>query len=247
MRAEKICIAMACMILAAAAAGCSKAEEQPSPYLKGEVISNLQMVSYIKINSDIIGYVQNEIRAVIHSSAELDFVNDKVHIQSSMNADGSETVMDYYRNRNVIFQNRNGTWEIIGTEKLESQKGLVSLIERLGNVEKVVNIGSETVQGADAYVLRSEISEEDSLELIDELFHDTITGGSGAYVFRKGSTLWWIDKERKIVLMETRTVEAEIDRIPIKAMLKTSYKDYDQPFSIRTPMIINANSTGQAS
>jgi hypothetical protein len=200
-------------------------------FTRSFVIRNFENAEYLKINGKIIVTAIGETHTV-SSLAEIDYLNDKVQINTV--SDISPT-LHYYRKGNVIYKDFTGEWQVETVEKPEDSVSSVEVINRLRRIDKWGYIRTEKLNGIDSYLLKSDMTKEETLALLNNLFKNTLSGVSGQFNIKSAETLWWINEENKQLSLDIRTINAEIGGYPIKLVMESSYFDYNKPINIEVP------------
>lgn len=126
-------------------------KNEPSIWIKKDIISNFENAKYLRVNSDIlINFDQKSQESF--TLAELDYVNNKAQIHSFFTLNGVENRLDYYREGDIIYNNFNGTWQ---KEKTTTLGGLlghsIDAVDRLRVINKITYVKTEKLNGADSF------------------------------------------------------------------------------------------------
>ena len=205
---------------------------------KEDIISNLENAKYIKVETFIKLNFNQETKET-SSLVELDYVNDKTHMDYSYNLDGKENKQEYYRDGNIFYINVDGNWKTQPTKNSKNIGESMDIIKRLESTELMNYVMTEKIDSVETYLFKSEIDEKEALEFIKRLFEDAITGSSGDFVIKEAETKWWVNKETKELVKDLRTVNFEIDGIPMGVVFENKFFDYNKVIDIKLPEGLN--------
>ena len=210
--------------------------DKPSIWIKMDVISNFENAKYLRVNTET-QLTFNQETKKIFTLSEIDYVNDKFKMHSFSESDGKNVRQDYYRERNIVYKNFNGTWQ---TEEVatSSKFGKINVINRLRSIDKMAYVKTENLNYVESYVLTSEVPEKEALKLVNGFFNNAIIGSSGDFIIKDAQAEWWINKESKQLAMDIRIINTEIDGHPLQIILKNSYADYNEPIDIKIPNLV---------
>lgn len=206
-----------------------------SMQLKNDAISNFENIRYLKVNADITASFDQDTQE-FSSTGEKDYVNKKTLINFSYTLNGVKYTPAYYREGDTQYYNLDGTWQKnVDTAPIIFLDNSIDAAERLKNLSTLNYVKEDKLNGVDSFLLKSDMSQEESLALLNKLFKGAIIGSDYKFNVKNGETLWWINRQTKQLSSDIRTIDAEVDGHSIRVVFNNSYYDYNVPLNVETP------------
>jgi hypothetical protein len=219
--------------------GCNVSDPKPKLMIIGGVVSNLENVKYLRINTDTVITTNKETHEFFQLS-EIDYVNDKLQVHAFDKTYNEEIGREYYIDGNMTYIDANGTW--FKEERNKNVKlGNFLTIDRFGKAQSTLSyVQTQKLNYVDSYIYTSQISEAEAQKKLNDLFKGAITDQNGKsvteFIIKDAHTEWWINKENLQLSMDIQTIDAEmIEGYPIKVIIQNSYGNYNEPLNITIP------------
>lgn len=195
--------------------------------IKTKITSNLENAKYLKIDTENKVFY-NETETAITANSKYDYEGDKYELHTTSEIGEESTSQDYYRINTTSYRNNKGTWK---TDRVAPSSTLYTWLEVLARIKKV----EKFVPSQDKTHFTSQIPENDSIKIVNSLFASGIIPATEDIVISNAKTDWFISQETNQLQTDVRTIEAEINGLPVQIVMKNSYRDYNVPLEIEIP------------